>query len=479
MKNPKLLTGTFVVSIGLMLTAGLLSAQKTHAQIPPSVRAQSKISLAADEYGHGNYGAAIRHLEEAKELLGKPTSQIQYYLVKCYAGSGDHEQARAALGEYFVLTPTPPQGTEEKKQYAEMAGMRAQGDAKYRQAVKDFLARRYKRAIGNLEATRVLRGQTTSEIQYYLVMSYYRLGDVISANHALQEYFSVTPSEPGGAQKKQYSEMVDLIARLEAARFVDFKVSGLTFTFAVLPAGSFMMGSPLQEPKREADEKQHQVTISRPFYLQTTEVTQGQWQTIMGNNPSNFVACGLDCPVEKVNWFEAIQFCNKCSALAGLQPAYRIVGQKVTWDRTSNGYRLPTEAEWEYAARAGTTTPFAFGSCLSSDEGNHDGGYPMPDCPRGQGRDETVAVGTLGKNAWGLHDMHGNVWEWCWDWYGPYPDGPVTDPDGPDEGSRRVNRGGSWLNVAWWCRSADRRDDGAPNRRNCGLGFRLARSPEW
>jgi formylglycine-generating enzyme required for sulfatase activity len=228
--------------------------------------------------------------------------------------------------------------------------------------------------------------------------------------------------------------------------------------FVLIPAGTFMMGSPGNEPGRDNDETQHQVTISRPFYMQTTEVTQGQWKRVMGNNPSHFQNCGDDCPVEKVSWNDVQDFIRRLNQLEG-----------------TDKYRLPTEAQWEYAARAGSTTPFHTGSCLSTDQANYDGNYPQSGCPKGEYRQKPVRVGSFPPNAWGLHDMHGNVWEWVQDWKGDYPYGSVTDPEGPSSGSSRVFRGGSWINIAGYCRSANR-NDVAPGDRNDLLGFRLLRT---
>jgi formylglycine-generating enzyme required for sulfatase activity len=229
--------------------------------------------------------------------------------------------------------------------------------------------------------------------------------------------------------------------------------------FVLIPAGSFMMGSPTNEPKRDNDEKWHRVSISKPFYLQTTEVTHRQWCEIVGNNPSHSKNCGDDCPVERVSWNDAQEFISKLNRWEG-----------------ANKYRLPTEAEWEYACRAGTDTSFTFGRCLSTAQANYDGNYPMPGCPQGEDRERLVRAGSFPPNAWGLHDMHGNVWEWCQDWYGAYPTDHVTDPSGPSSGSYRVLRGGSWYNLAWNCRSSSRRHL-SPGDSRFYLGFRLARTP--
>ena len=227
--------------------------------------------------------------------------------------------------------------------------------------------------------------------------------------------------------------------------------------FVYIPSGEFMMGSPKDEPGRYNDETQHKVTLTAGFYMQTTEVTQGQWKAVMGNNPSYFKDCD-DCPVEQVSWNDVQEFIKKLNQNEGVDK-----------------YRLPTEAEWEYAARAGTTTPFAFGSCLSTDQANYNGNYPLEGCPKGDYRQKTVPVGSFPANAWGLYDMHGNIWEWVQD---IYSDDSVyireqMDPIYTGQGSLRVIRGGSWYLNAQNCRSAGRYSY-SPDVRYTVLGFRLA-----
>jgi formylglycine-generating enzyme required for sulfatase activity len=184
----------------------------------------------------------------------------------------------------------------------------------------------------------------------------------------------------------------------------------------------------------------------------------------MGNKPSRF--SGDNKPVENVSWFDCVEFCNKLSEKEGLEPVYNINGKNVTWDKNKNGYRLPTEAEWEYACRAGTTTRFNTGDSDSDLEkaGWFDDNSNIQTCP----------VAQKAPNNWGLYDMHGNVWEWCWDCYGDYSSGSVTDPYGPSSGSNRVIRGGHWRNIARYCRSADRNYYG-PNGSYYGIGFRFVR----
>jgi formylglycine-generating enzyme required for sulfatase activity len=203
------------------------------------------------------------------------------------------------------------------------------------------------------------------------------------------------------------------------------------------------------------------------------EVTQREWQEVMGSNPSDFK--GADLPVENVSWYDAIEYCNKRSIKEGLSPAYTRNGDNVTWNRNANGYRLPTEAEWEYACRVGTTKPFHTGNNITTAQGNYDGNYPYNGNGKGTYREMTWEVGSGAANGWGLYDMHGNVWEWCWDWYGAYGSGSQTDPSGPASGSRQVLRGGSWEDSAQYLRSACRVSDG-PSARYSRCGFRLVRT---
>lgn len=229
-------------------------------------------------------------------------------------------------------------------------------------------------------------------------------------------------------------------------------------TFISIPSGDFMMGSHADEPGRGNDEVWHRVIISKPFYIQTTEVTQRQWQNVMGKNPSHFKDCGDDCPVEVVSWNQAQEFIKRLNQVEG-----------------TDKYRLPTEAEWEYAGRAGNTTPFYTGNCISTDQANYDGNKPISCCPSGKYKKSTGKVGSLPPNPWGLYNMYGNVWEWCQDWKGAYPAGQVTDPKGPASGKGRVLRGGSWLDDARNLRSA-RRFSYSPDFRDYDIGFRVVRN---
>jgi formylglycine-generating enzyme required for sulfatase activity len=236
--------------------------------------------------------------------------------------------------------------------------------------------------------------------------------------------------------------------------------------------GAFTMGSPAGELGNAAGaETQHRVTITRAFALKTTEVTQAEWRAVMGYNPSGFRNCGDTCPVERVSWFDAVDYVNRLSNAAGLASCYD--ANRAFAGLGCLGYRLPTEAEWEYAARAGAMTAFHTGDITQQgcDDPNADaaGWY----C--GNSRDTTHPVGEKQPNAWGLHDMHGNVFEWVHDWYAAYPAGAAVDPLGPAAGGDRVSRGGRWSSSARNARAAFRysRD---PRDRLSDIGIRPARS---
>jgi formylglycine-generating enzyme required for sulfatase activity len=195
--------------------------------------------------------------------------------------------------------------------------------------------------------------------------------------------------------------------------------------FVLVQPATFQMGTPLTEPLREAQEIQHAVHLTRPYYLAVHELTQSQWTRAMGSNPSFFQACGELCPVERVNYYDVERF-------------VRVLNQRAT-----PGFRLPTEAEWEYACRAGGAEPFGHLSTLSSRDANIDGNYPY-NAPRGVARNQPMPVGRFPANPMGFFDMSGNVWEWVQDWYCLYPDRPITDPVGSCSSEYRVIRGGSW-----------------------------------
>ena len=219
-----------------------------------------------------------------------------------------------------------------------------------------------------------------------------------------------------------------------------------------IPAGTFTMGSPSYETDRGSDEgPQHSVSLSG-FKMSKYEVTFAQYDAFCaatGRQKPDDNGWGRgNRPVINIDWSDATAFAQ--------------------W----MGCRLPTEAEWEYACRAGTTSPFNTGSCLGSSQANYDGNYPYSTCGKGTYLEKTMPVGSYAPNAWGLYDMHGNVWEWCSDWYGDYSSSPQTNPKGPSSGSDRVLRGGSWYDFGGYCRSANR-NGGEPSYRGNDIGFRL------
>jgi formylglycine-generating enzyme required for sulfatase activity len=273
-----------------------------------------------------------------------------------------------------------------------------------------------------------------------------------------------------------------------------------------VPSGTFIMGSSESEEQWEilmelvgtqSESPQHEVTVSG-FRIGKYEVTQKEWQDVMGTSlgriasaeGGNLFGIGASYPMYFVSWYDALVFCNKLSIREGLTPAYLLNGKTdpaewgnvpregassgnnavwngVTWDRSANGYRLPTGAEWEYACRAGTTTATSnTGDTITKDTGVNTNSVD----PQG-----TRSVGSKAANPWGLYDMHGNVWEWCWDWYADYSAEAQTDPTGPSSGTERELRGASWRQDEIYMRSAVRRHNDPAIRRDA-VGFRVVRS---
>jgi formylglycine-generating enzyme required for sulfatase activity len=289
---------------------------------------------------------------------------------------------------------------------------------------------------------------------------------------------------------------------------------------ALIPPGEFLMGSPQSERGGGGYEQQHGVCITKPFYLGVYEITQSEFEQVMGRNPSDFlnsggqieVATGVDTsryPVDSVTWYEAIEFCNKLSEKDGRQPYYRLADAEREGNGSikeaqvsvagGGGYRLPTEAQWEYACRAGTTTPFNFGTANNGAECNCNGKAPYGTEEQGPSLGSPIRVGSYRPNACGLYDMHGNVWEWCWDVFDAYQknspesdaagssrtpkvtrkksqtkNSPESDPAGPtgDLHRDRVNRRSSFVQTAGDCRAAAR-GWSSPGWRSLGLGFRV------
>ena len=277
------------------------------------------------------------------------------------------------------------------------------------------------------------------------------------ADNAILRWQPAAPDRPDGAWQPEHDPW-PWAAGIGADRFglwALLKVRGVPYRLRWIPAGRFLMGSPPEEPGREDNETQHEVTLNHGFWLGETAVPQALWRAVMGGNPSYFQ--GDDLPVERVSW-------DDCRVFLGRANGRRDDGLVL---------RLPTEAEWELACRAGTRTAFSFGEALDPGRANYDGSYSYNNGPKGQYRRRTLPVRSLAPNPWGLYQMHGNVWEWCADRYGGYPGGPVSDPAGAADGTSRVLRGGSWNDYGRYLRSAYRYHY-SPDDRHDYIGLRLA-----
>jgi formylglycine-generating enzyme required for sulfatase activity len=268
---------------------------------------------------------------------------------------------------------------------------------------------------------------------------------------ALPEIQIETLIEPTGVRPSSaiVAEPRPVLPRTPESRF--FNAS-----FVTVAPGSFIMGSPDHEPGRGSDETQHEVTLTRSYTIQTTPITQGQWKALMGNNPSNFLRGGENCPVEGVSWNDCQEFIKRVNKMGGYS------------------YRLPTEAEWEYACRAGASTSFFNGEITKKLFSRRDSCLDAIGWYRCNSGKKTHPVAEKKPNAWGLFDMHGNVYEWCQDWYGKYAEIPQIDPRGAALGPGCVVRGGSWFTNSQNCRSASRFFR-SPNFRSNFVGFRLVR----
>ena len=276
-----------------------------------------------------------------------------------------------------------------------------------------------------------------------------------STSLGLRLVLTATPEELSGSNQSSSQKLPPPPpSSRQAGDVFTVEIAGVKTNFRWCPPGEFMMGSPKNEEGRDEEETRHKVRISRGFWLAEVETTQELWETVTGSNPSNFK--GNNLPVESVNWDDCQSFVEKIQQ-------YAPSGMR---------FQLPSEAHWEYACRAGTTTPFSFGTALNGDKANCDGNYPYGTKKKGKYLKKTTPVGSYVANAWGLYDMHGNVWEWCSDWYGDYPRGEATDPTGSENGSIRVFRGGGWNDTSRCCRSAGRGRN-TPESRGDVLGFRL------
>lgn len=296
---------------------------------------------------------------------------------------------------------------------------------------------------GNLLKSVLAGAPTTLGLEVPVAEQTFRLFSPLSADSHSQEL----ESPPKSALKE-----IEPISDIRH----DGYHSQLGLDLVWIPPGQYTMGSPPSEKGREYDEVLHSITISHPFYMSETEITQEQWLLVMGDMPSKFE--GSILPVEQVSWLDCVRFCNRLSVLEDLEEVYAIEGDEVFWDEPKRGYRLPTEAEWEYACRSGTSSPFSSGYFESRLDrvGWYSGNVP---------KQTTAPVGLKRENAWGLYDMHGNVSEWCWDPYHDYSTGKT-------KGRNRIIRGGSIRDGAYDCRSASRYSF-RPSIRYYSIGFRV------
>ena len=296
-------------------------------------------------------------------------------------------------------------------------------------------------------------------------------GELLRLTHTLTQSIDVP-------QRAEFEARVQSLVDRGVQAVGPFWTNSIGMRFAWIPPGTFVMGSPKseQDPIRAkygdrvgeevSREIQHPVILTQGFFLGVHQVTQADWQEVMGANPSHFWKNQL--PVETVSWVNAIVFCNTLSQMDGKNPYYNNRENTVTI-LGGNGYRLATEAQWEYACRAGAVTAYGFGDTI-------DRLFKYAWC-RGNSSEKTRKVGRKKPSAWGLHDMHGNVFEWCWDWYGDYPVEQATDPSGPSEGQYRVLRGGSWYSFPLHIRSAYR-GWSEPARSGYDIGVRVCFCPE-
>lgn len=255
-------------------------------------------------------------------------------------------------------------------------------------------------------------------------------------------------------------ESIETWLNEKQAEISDIRKSSENMQYTLIKGGTFQMGSPESEPERSSDEIQHSVTVG-DFYMSKTEISQKEYQEIMSVNPS--ATKGDDLPVTNITWYDAVQYCNKLSQKESLDTCYTISGNTVTWDKSANGYRLPTEAEWEYAARANTDTPFNFGDYVHNSDANCYNAYGYNNDASGNWVNgsgaylrKTVAVDQYAANDYGLYNMHGNAAEWVWDWYSEYDSKTVTNPTGSESGNAKIVRGGGWNDHPKHIRSAYR-----------------------
>ncbi len=390
-------------------------------------------------------------VEAIKRAASMGQAPVVLVLDACYNGLGRSGEQLSDQRFVVPVAPAPPPApatdTPTISQYTALAQLEAAERAQVAAASQEVLSL----AAAEWLKVKAMASAGTS------------LGSQLLARY-IQDYSAVTVQLEGRLVVVEIPEVAEATAMLAAERALK---GPLSFELERLEAGRFEMGSPADEPMRDDDEEQHTVKLTRPFYISETEVTQGLWREVMGGNPAYFASCGLYCPVENISWFDAVVFCNTLSQKQGLTPAYTIDGGSVSWDQEADGWRLPTEAEWEYAARAGEDNLYAGSNDLARvgwvqlNSGN-----------------TTHPVGLKAPNAWGLFDMTGSVLEWTWDRYDDaYQDLPRADPVGGDRSRRRVFRGSAFSDSPEHARVANRGHE-PPETRSPLIGLRIVRFAE-
>jgi formylglycine-generating enzyme required for sulfatase activity len=400
------------------------AAFKTEVRPASFERAKQALADARKAVDEDDLGEASRLFGEAAELAAKARGEAELV-----------NELGKAQGEWAAAVAAADENLLAKNAAAEWAAVKqkaTQAEAQAAAGKTQAAAGLYSDAVKALKVAvaQALTRENAAKAAP-IIAQVQAARDKFLAEDLLAQLETLIPSDP---------RLAGLRAKVDAmpgpAKNLVLNLGGaVTLKMALIRPGKFMMG----------DEKnRHEVTLSKPFYVGVTEVTQAQYQAVMGTNPSNFK--GETNPVEQVSWNDATEFCKKLS------------------EKTRQAVRLPTEAEWEYACRAGTATAFSFG-----DSDSALGDYAWYSA---NSSNTTHPVGQKKPNAWGLYDMHGNLWEWCADWYGDYPKAAVTDPQGAASGTSRVLRGGSWFSNSDYCRAAHR-DDRNPVNRNGGYGFRV------
>ncbi len=392
------------------------------------------------------------HLKSLTDIAWQMSSQVNSVSVeRMTSGEEEKETLAATLGEQ--MTAATVVGAKIAEEYKTQAGETWVLSRKPLDCVLDVAESVLIAYTAELEIEGAEVATLIAEVEERLVTERVENPGLEEPTDVAKRMASIAV---GLLEQPKRETLEEIKERVEASLRVE--VPPDTEGFIYVEGGSFQMGSTEGD---DDEEPVHTVRVDS-FYMGKYEVTQAEWEEVMGSNPSYFK--GTNTPVESVSWYDAVEYCNKRSQREGLTPVYTINGESVTADWNANGYRLPTEAEWEYAARGGNESKGY--KYAGSDNVDQVGWYS------GNSGRKTHKVGGKSPNELGLYDMSGNVWEWCWDWYGSYSSGSQTNPKGPSSGSSRVERGGGWYGLAGHLRSAYR-NLYSPGDSDLNLGFRL------